>query len=147
MVLTRTRRIALLRAAYWIGIALDALAFVQMAFPEVGRRMLGVTRELGPDYVFAINLGAGLMLAWTLLLFWADRKPLERRMVVPLTMIIIAWNIPTMIYGITTGIIPRETLLPQVAVACALFAYYGFCFFITRGLDRKSAQGAHHQPQ
>lgn len=139
MNLSRNNRIILLRISYWIGIILDALAFFQMAFPELGRRMLGVTREPGPDYIFAINLGAGLMLAWTLLLFWADRKPLERRMVIPMTMLIIAWNTFTMIYGINSGLIPRETLLPQIILVCALFFYYGFCFIITRGLDADGA--------
>jgi hypothetical protein len=136
MKITRHTRILLLRIAYWIGIILDTVAFVQMAFPEIGKRMLNVTMELGPEYIFAINLGAGLMLAWTLLLFWADRKPLERRMIIPLTMIIIAWNTCTMIYGVSTQLIPRESMLPQIIISSVLFAYYGFCYFITRQLDR-----------
>jgi len=65
MTLSAPRRILLLRIGYWIGIALDALAFVQMAFPEIGKAMLKVDMETGPEYVFAINLGAGLMLAWS----------------------------------------------------------------------------------
>ncbi len=77
MDISTSKRILLLRIGYWIGIVLDALAFVQMAFPEIGKAMLNVNMETGPEYVFAINLGAGLMLAWTLLLVWADRKPVS----------------------------------------------------------------------
>ncbi len=135
MTISRSRKIVLLRIAYWIGIVLDALAFVQMAFPALGKRMLNVTMEIEPDYVFAINLGAGLMLAWTLLLFWADRRPLERRMILPLTMIIIVWNAFTMAYGVRQNLIPAETLLPQIILCCALFFYYGFCFLITIGMN------------
>ncbi len=135
MRISRSKKIVLLRIAYWIGIVLDALAFVQMAFPALGKKMLKVTMEIEPDYIFAINLGAGLMLAWTLLLFWADRKPLERRTIIPLTMIIIVWNTFTMAYGVRQNLIPAETLLPQIIMGCALFLYYGFCFLITIGMN------------
>jgi len=135
MKISTSKRILLLRIGYWIGIVLDALAFVQMAFPEIGKAMLKVNMETGPEYVFAINLGAGLMLAWTLLLVWADRKPVERRMIIPLTMIIIAWNTFTMRYGVRTGLVPAETMMPQMIVAGALFIYYGFCFIITRNME------------
>lgn len=134
MTISRSKKILLLRIAYWAGIVLDALAFVQMAFPALGKRMLNVTMEIEPDYIFAINLGAGLMLAWTLLLVWADRKPLERRMILPLTMIIIVWNTFTMVYGVRHKLIPAETMLPQIVMCCALLAYYGYCFIITRGM-------------
>lgn len=134
MKISRSKKIVLLRIAYWIGIVLDALAFVQMAFPSLGKRMLNVAMEIEPDYVFAINLGAGLMLAWTLLLFWADRKPIERRMIIPLTMIIIVWNTLTMAYGVRQNLIPAETLLPQMLMSGALFIYYGFCSLVTIGM-------------
>lgn len=134
MRISRSKKIVLLRIAYWIGIVLDALAFVQMAFPAIGKKMLKVTMEIEPDYVFAINLGAGLMLAWTLLLFWADRKPIERRMIIPLTMIIIVWNTFTMMYGVNHNLIPAESMLPQMILCCALFIYFGFCFLVTIGM-------------
>jgi hypothetical protein len=128
--------IRFLRVAYWLGIVLDALAFTQMAFPELGRKMLQVAEPLSNQYLFAISLGAGLMLAWTLLLFWADRKPLERRTVLPLTMIIIGWNIGTMVFGVGIGLIPAATLLPQIISACLLFVYYGACFLMTLRVGR-----------
>ncbi len=123
--------IKMLRVAYWIGMALDALAFVQMAFPAIGLKMLGSTIAVGPAYVFSIELGAGLMLAWTLLLFWADRKPSERRGVIPLTMIVIAWNFAAMLYGVREGLVPAGAMLPQIIIAGATFAYYGVCFALS----------------
>ena len=33
----------------------------------------------GADYRYAMGMGASLMLGWTALLIWADRKPIERR--------------------------------------------------------------------
>lgn len=131
MYISEKRQILFLRIAYWIGIVLDALAFIQMAFPEIGKKMLKVNTPLTNEYIFAINLATGLMLAWTLLLLWADRKPLERKMIIPLTMIIIIWNTATMIYGVNVNLIPKETLLPQIIASCLLLLYYIFCTIIT----------------
>jgi hypothetical protein len=122
-----TKTVAMLRVGYWIGIVLDALAFAQMAFPELGRRLLQSSMSLETDYIFAINLGAGLMLAWTLLLFWADRKPMERSGILPLTMIIIVWNNCTLIFGIKSGLFPARAILPQIVLSALLFVYYGIC--------------------
>ncbi len=129
----------MLHIAYWLGILLDALAFVQMAFPDLGRRMLGSTFTPGPEYVFAINLGAGLMLAWTLLLVWADRKPVERRMILLLTMIVPAWNLPTLLYGVRMGLLPLSNILPQMVVLSAVFVFYGVCFVLAAHSPRAAA--------
>ena len=141
----RKTRLRLLRTGYWLGIVLDALAFFQMAFPELGRRMLGVNTAPTAEYVFAINLGAGLMLGWTLLLFWADRKPVERRGIIPLTMVVLAWNIMTMLFGIREGIVPAASLIPQVVVAVMLLFYYAFCTFHVADMsaDGNAAAGGH----
>jgi hypothetical protein len=109
---------------------LDALAFVQMAFPQIGLKMIGGKVAMTDEYVFTINLAAGFMLAWTLLLLWADRKPMERKMIVPLVMIIIVWNISTLIFAVRVNLVPMETLLPQMALASLLLIYYAFCMMI-----------------
>jgi hypothetical protein len=135
--MTRSRKILILRIAYWLGIVLDALAFVQMAFPAIGKKMLKVTMPLEPDYIFGVNLGAGLMLAWTLLLFWADRKPFERRMIIPLTMIVMVWNACTLVYGVRQNLLPVETLLPQMIALSIAFVWYAFSFIVTIGYKKE----------
>jgi len=121
----------MLRVAYWLGIVLDAVSFVQMAVPSLGRAMMGSSASVGPEYVFAIEMGAGLMLGWTALLFWADRKPTERRAVIPFTMIVIAWNHATLWYGVRSGLLPIDRALPQIILSAALFVYYGLCATIS----------------
>jgi ABC-type Fe3+-siderophore transport system permease subunit len=135
--MTRSKKILILRIAYWLGIVLDALAFVQMAFPAIGKKMLKVTMPLEPDYIFGVNLGAGLMLAWTLLLFWADRKPFERRMIIPLTMIVMVWNACTLVYGVRQNLLPVETLLPQMIALSIAFVWYAFSFIVTIGYKKE----------
>jgi hypothetical protein len=133
--------VVMMRVAFWLGIVLDALAFVQMAFPPVGAAMLGALMQPTPEYIFGVNLGAGLMLAWTLLLAWADRKPMERRAVLALTMIVPAWNLPTLVYGIRAGLLVADRIMPQMIVLTAVFFYYGLCFILAQHAARKLSAG------
>jgi hypothetical protein len=75
-----------LRIAYWIGAIVDLIAALQMVCPS----LLAFGMQLknfapGADYRYAMGMGASLMLGWTALLIWADRKPIERRGILPLT--------------------------------------------------------------
>ncbi len=126
----------MLRVAYWLGIVLDAVGFVQMAIPALGMTMMGAASAIGPSYVFAIEMGAGLMLGWTVLLIWADRRPAERRAVIPITMIVIAWNHATLQDGVSSGLLPICRALPQIFMSAALFVYYGVCATLFRADKR-----------
>jgi hypothetical protein len=128
------------RIACWIGAGLDALAFLQMALPGLGRAMLGVRAPITAEYVFAIELGAGLMLAWTILLVWTQRKPLERWALLPMTMLIIAWNLASLWKGMAAGILPASSAAPQFILAGALFAYLGFCSLAILSARRSDAE-------
>lgn len=41
--------------------------------------------SIGEEYLFVSRIAASLMLGWTFLLFWVDRKPIERRDILILT--------------------------------------------------------------
>ena len=73
------KRILWLRIAYWAGIIMDAVAAAQMLFPQLLVDMYKVNLVPDADLTFAIRYGAPLMIGWTVLLFWADRKPVERK--------------------------------------------------------------------
>jgi hypothetical protein len=75
-----------LRVSFWAGAILDVLAAIQMIFPAVFAATSGIADfHPGRDYFYAMGMGASLMLGWTVLLLWADRKPLERRGILPIT--------------------------------------------------------------
>jgi hypothetical protein len=42
------------------------------------------------EFAYGMRAGAALMWGWTALLLWADRRPLERKGVLPLAMVVIA---------------------------------------------------------
>lgn len=80
------RKILWLRISYWTGAILDGLYIIPMLFPEIGGNIFGLN-DFRPDapFRYAMAVGAALMLGWTALLIWADRKPLERREILLLT--------------------------------------------------------------
>ena len=81
-----TKAVRWLRVSYWAGAIADAFAAAIMLFPELGSVLYGRT-DFTPteDYRYAMGLGASLMVGWTVLLLWADRKPVERRGILLLT--------------------------------------------------------------
>ncbi len=99
-------RVLFLRISYWAGAVLDALAFLMMLSPALfaWNNKLADFRP-GADYRYAMGMGAPLMLGWTILLLWADRKPLERRHVLWITLLVVLGEVLTEIYGVSTGFI------------------------------------------
>jgi hypothetical protein len=80
------KKIRWLRVSFWAGAILDLLAAIQMISPAVFAAANGLADfHPGSDYYYAMGMGASLMLGWTVLLVWADRKPLERMGVLPIT--------------------------------------------------------------
>ena len=75
-----------IRAPYGLGIGADALWAVALFHPGVYGAL---TSDPGfhPDLQVRLVMGIGgsLMTGWTLLLLWAVREPIERRVVILLT--------------------------------------------------------------
>jgi hypothetical protein len=138
-------KIRWLRIAYWTGAVLDAIAFLQMMFPRLAAEAMGANFPITPEYEMAMRFGASLMLAWTVLLIWADRKPVERKAIVPITLIIIVMNSITFLQSAHLGLIPFEKLVPQLAVMLVIFVLYVFAWLYSRDLkaetNRKGWEG------
>ncbi len=80
------KRIFLIKLAYWLGIGADALWAVGLLVPSIFGLLTG-RPDFNPDFQTKVIMGMGgsLMTGWTFLLFWAVRKPIERRVVILLT--------------------------------------------------------------
>lgn len=79
-------KIFLIILPYWLGIGADALWAVGLLVPQIFGILTG-RPDFDPDLQtkFIMGIGGSLMTGWTLLLLWAIRKPIERRMVILLT--------------------------------------------------------------
>jgi hypothetical protein len=119
-----TKQAQLLRIAFIAGAITDALALLPMLIPALARLLWGFVNPDG-TYRFAMGYGASLMLGWTILLVWASQKPLERRFVAALTILVIAGLAATELHAVATGAMSAARVAPTwvlQAVLVALFA-------------------------
>lgn len=80
-------KITWLRISYWTGAIIDALAALLLTFPGLNAWFSGFpTVDTSAAFRSSNAQAAALMWGWTLLLLWADRRPLERRGVLALTL-------------------------------------------------------------
>ena len=86
-----------------------------------------------PAYRYAMGMGAPLMLAWTVLLLWADRKPLERRGVLPITILVVLGEVINEVVAARTGYINAAALTPTFIIQAVLTILFGFSYLNSRG--------------
>ena len=103
-----------LRISYWAGAILDALAALSMLSPELFAATSGMQNfHPGIEYRYAMGMGASLMLGWTVLLLWADRKPLERKGVLLITLLPVVFGLAlNEIVAVRGGFLPVLTTIP-----------------------------------
>ncbi|HEX2994006.1 MAG TPA: hypothetical protein VHP14_04250 [Anaerolineales bacterium] len=118
--------ILFLRIAYWWGVLADVVSAVLMLFPNLFLRVMNFNITPGRDFAFGLSYGAPLMIGWTILLFWADRKPVERKDILLLTLPIIIGYIVIEIFAISTGTISVGSALPLLAMQIGLFLFIIF---------------------
>ena len=119
-------KIIWLRISYWVGATADGLATL---------RMLNPRKACGVEYRFALGLGAALMLGWTFLLIWADRKPLERKGVLLLTVFpVLTGILLAEIYAVAAGLMTLEKMMPTGLFLAALIVLFSFSYFNARNV-------------
>ena len=119
------RQVLWLRIAYWAGIIMDAIAAIQMLFPRLLVRTYGVDLVPTPEFSFAMRYGAPLMIGWTVLLFWADRKPVERRDILLITAFpVVVGYIAIVIYAIVADFASLGQMIPALVVQAVLLMLF-----------------------
>jgi hypothetical protein len=120
-----------LRISYWAGAILDALAALSMLSPDLFAATNGLTDfRPGLEWRFAMGMGASLMLGWTALLLWADRKPLERKGVLVITVFPVVLGLAlNEIVAVRAGFLSVLTTAPvwiaqAIVTGLLLFSYW-----------------------
>lgn len=125
------KQIKWLKIAFLVGIIIDALALIPMIFPPMAKIIWGFDKFDG-NYFFAMGYGASLMTGWTLVLIWAYKKPLERRFIAFLTIIIIIIGlVSTEIYAFVNGSITMNKIIPMLILQIVLLGLFGFSYAVT----------------
>jgi hypothetical protein len=116
-----TNAIRWLRISYWVGAIVDLIAGVQMAWP--------------PLFAYAMGMGASLMFGWTALLLWADRRPVDRMGVLPLTIVPVIGGLAlNEAVGVGSGFLSVMAAAPIWALQAAISAL----FLVSYGVARRA---------
>jgi hypothetical protein len=100
-----------------------------MVFPLVSPKVTGMIFGIphfnpGIDYRVGAGVGAALMAGWTVLLIWADRKPVERRDILLITLYpVLSGLILVCIYAVVQGMIKFEYMVPTFIMQGILFIF------------------------
>jgi len=112
-----------------IGAVLDGLVAVVMLAPSLEALVWGFDEPvLDSGYRFAMTFGAALMVGWTALLVWAAAKPVERRAVAPLTMLVVAGIMSAEFLGMTSGFLPALHVWAALIFQMALLVGFALAF-------------------
>jgi len=120
-----------LKLSFLVGMITDALALIPMLFPSIAKIFWGFDNFTG-IYYFAMGYGASLMLAWTILLYWAYRKPLERRYIALFTSLIILGFVITEIVAVCNNYVLLSKVIPSFILQAILLTLFNYSFFISR---------------
>jgi len=118
------RQARLLKIAFLAGAITDAFALVPMLSSSMARLLWGFEDITGP-YRFAMGYGASLMAAWTVLLLWAYRRPLERSFIAALTVFVIYGLVATEVLAVVAGYVPTSRMIPTWFLQASLLALFG----------------------
>jgi hypothetical protein len=116
-------RLVFVRCVLWFGIILDFVNVIQYCFPEFMLKALGIAGSVEPTTRSIRMHAAALMFAWTLLLVWTDRKPIERRMVMLLTIPIALGIAGSFCYLIAAKALPATSAFIIVAPVITAFLF------------------------
>jgi hypothetical protein len=133
------RKIMLLRISYWTGAVLDAIYLIPMLFPHLGGTYFGI-KDFNPggEFRYAMATGAALMLGWTVLLLWADRKPVERRGVLLLTIFPVKVCLDlASLYLLSYHLVTIEKMLLSKIDAILLYVLFIFSYIYSKDLAKK----------
>jgi hypothetical protein len=117
----------LLRTAFLAGAVTDAAALVPMLWPPMAELLWGF-HDVSGAYRFAMGYGASLMLGWTALLLWAARRPLERRFVAALTVLVIYGLALTELAAVRAGALEWWRMVPTWCLQLVLLCWFAGAF-------------------
>lgn len=117
------RSATILRVAFLVGAVADALALIPMLVPSVATVLWGI-EERSPAFHFASTSAAALMLGWTALLLWAYHRPIERRAVAGLTILVIVGLAMAEIWAVSSSLISVSRIVPTWALQVVLVTLF-----------------------
>jgi hypothetical protein len=115
-----------LRLSFRAGAFVDGLATLEMIFPRL--RTARVRPPFDPSGVelgYGLHTGAPLMAGWTVLLLWADRRPVERKDVIAITAVpVVVGLMAKDAWAVRKGLLEARRVAPVRALQSGLLALF-----------------------
>jgi hypothetical protein len=117
----------LLITSYWIGIIADALAALLLFSPSLANFALQpLPFEISEVYLYVTRVAGALMLGWTVLLFWAQLKPIERADILLITLFPVVT-----ILAVAAGLVAKSNQISLSKLLPMFILYFlAYCTFI-----------------
>lgn len=107
-----------------------------MLVPSIGGALFGIENfNPGGEYRYAMAVAAALMAGWTVLLLWADRKPIERRGVLLVTICPVLLGLDAASYLlIRYELVPVERMIVSWIPTGLVHVLFIYSYFVSRHL-------------
>jgi hypothetical protein len=123
----------LLITSYWIGIVADAIATLLLFSPTLANFVFQPQPfEIPELYLYVTRVAGALMLGWTVLLFWAKSKPIERADILLITLFPVVTGL-----AIAAGLVAQSNQI-STSKLLPMFVLY-FVIFCTFIVDNEAA--------
>jgi len=137
---TKQNKLRFIRFAYWLGAILDLIwgvvALLYMFLSEnqlfIGLGYPSPVTEFGYYTLVAVS---GLMVGWTMILIWADRKPIERKDTLLMTILVMILMMSTQMFGFLNSN-PYITLISLLSNSTLII--YAIGYYLARELAMNS---------
>lgn len=118
----------ILRIAFLVGAIADAQSLLPLLFPSITKLVFGIVVVSG-TYQLIMGECASLMLGWTVLLIWAYQKPLERKGVAGLTILVLLGLVLNEIVAVFLGHSTVWRMLPAWILQAILLSLFACGFY------------------
>lgn len=134
---TKQNKLRFIRFAYWLGAILDLIwgvvALLNMFFSENQLFIdLGFPSSVTEFGYYTLVAVSGLMLGWTMILLWADRKPIERKDTLLMTVLVMILMMTTQMIGFLNSN-PHITLISLLSNSTLII--YAIGYYLARELS------------
>jgi len=116
----------LLITSYWIGIIADAIATLLLFVPSAANAVLHpLPFEISPVYLYVSRVAGALMLGWTVLLFWAQLKPIDRADILLITLFpSVTLLAGAAVFVVRSGQISISSMVPMFILYLVLYCTF-----------------------
>jgi len=132
------KKMIIIRITLWWGIIADLFETVRMSVPQIFISTAGINITANESFRFALLYGAPVMLGWTLLLFWADRKPIERKGIFLCLIPVIIGYFIVEIIGIRIGVLNLQNTSPTFILQVILLSLSIISYIFAKNIEKEN---------